>query len=790
MESNLLQKTLAVLDFDSVKSALCDCCRLDAARDRLRALEPSFDYNEVVRLVAMTAAARRLCDEKGAPSIQAASHIPDIVARAEKGAVLTPRELLFVASMLTSAENVSKYGAALEPSNALYDYFTLLKGDRALAEAINHAIVSEEQISDRASSALYDIRRKIQRMSAKIRETMQQYLVGSRSAYLQDPIITIRSGRFVLPVKVEHKSDIPGLVHDTSASGATIFVEPMPVVELNNEIKILENEEEKEIERILSELSVRCAGLSHLLLTDFSCLVELAVQFAKAEYAFRLEAVAVACERSGKSVLIGARHPLLDRSKVVPVNLSVGADYDTLVVTGPNTGGKTVTLKTLGLFALMNQCGLQLPVKEGSCIGFYPMVLADIGDEQSIEQSLSTFSAHMVNIVAMLKELKQGALILFDELGAGTDPLEGAALAVAILEDAREKGAFCLATTHYAELKAYALQTPGVENASCEFDLRSLRPTYRLITGVPGRSNAFRIAERLGLSRRVIESAGALLNSDSLRFEEVVSKLESERIKMEEKLDSAVLANRKAQSARAEAERRAETILQNAEKEAKRLTAESRRLLETARRASEEAFAEIARLEKAAKEKREAQLAEEARNNFKQIFRQADEKMDEIHEEVPVEPLERALVVGDRVQVAGTAKTGVVEKIRGNEITVKTDTSRIRLPLERIILLGEVQKKKEKKASSRVQSGVSKQTIKTEVDLRGMIGDDAWFVVDKYLDDARLAGLDNVRLIHGKGTGALRQHLWRLLKHDPRITDMRMGVFGEGDSGVTIVSLK
>ncbi len=790
MKQSLLEKTLSVLDFAAVRNALCECCHLEAGRERLKSLMPSFEFHEVERLTKMTAAARRLCDEKGAPSIQATKTMEDIVARAEKGAVLTPKELLSVAAMLSSAANVKSYGSALDPSNALYDYFTLLGTDRSLEEEIRGAIVSEEQISDRASSTLYDIRRKIQRLSSKIRDTMQQYVVGSRAAYLQDPIVTIRSGRFVLPVKIEHKNEIPGLVHDTSASGATIFVEPMPVVELNNEIKILENEEEKEIERILADFSARCAGDAHLLLTDFSCLVELSVQFAKAEYAFRLEAIPVVCNREGKSVLCGARHPLLARDKVVPIDLSVGDSYDTLVVTGPNTGGKTVTLKTLGLFALMNQCGLQLPVKEGSVIGFYPMVLADIGDEQSIEQSLSTFSAHMVNIVAMLKKLQKGALILFDELGAGTDPLEGAALAVAILEEARAKGAFCLATTHYAELKSYALQTEGVENASCEFDLRTLRPTYRLITGVPGRSNAFRIAQRLGLSQNVIEAAGALLNSDSLRFEEVVSKLESERIKMEEKLSSAVLANRKAQSARAEAERRAETIVQNAEKEAKRLTAESRRLLETAKRASEEAFSELARLEKIAKEKRDAALIEEARKNFKQIFNQADDQMDEIREEVPVELPERPLIVGDRVQVAGTTKTGVVEKIRGNEITVKTDTSRIRLPLERIILLGQEHKKKEKKAASKTKSSVSRQTIQTEVDLRGMIGDDAWFVVDKYLDDARLAGLDSVRLIHGKGTGALRQHLWRLLKRDPRISDMRMGVFGEGDSGVTIVSIK
>ncbi len=788
MNDNLLEKTLSVLDFPAVLQALCDCCHLEAGRDRLKDLSPSFDYPEVLRLCAVTASARRLSDEKGAPSFQASKQMEDIVARAKKGATLTPKELLSVAAMLSCAAKVKAYGSSLDSSNVLFDYFALLNGDRALEEDIHRSIVSEEQISDRASSTLYDIRRKLQRLSGKIRETMQQYLVGSRTAHLQDPIVTMRAGRFVLPVKVEHKNDIPGLVHDTSASGATIFVEPMPVVEMNNEIKILENEEEKEIDRILLELSGRCADAAHLLLTDFSCLVELSVCFAKAEYAAKTESVAVACNADGKSVLRRARHPLIARERVVAIDLSVGDSYDTLVVTGPNTGGKTVTLKTLGLFAVMNQCGLQIPVAEGSEIGFYPMILADIGDEQSIEQSLSTFSAHMVNIVAMLKQLTHGALILFDELGAGTDPLEGAALAIAILEEARRRGAKCLATTHYAELKTYALQTQGVENASCEFDLRTLRPTYRLVTGIPGRSNAFRIAERLGLSRKIIEDAGALLNSDSLRFEEVVSTLESERIRMEEKLDAAVLANRRAQSARAEAERRAETIIKNAEKEAERLTAESRRLLATAQQASDSAFREVNRLQKQAREMQEAALLEEARQNLKKIFREADAQMDEIREDVVTEPPERPLVVGDHVRIAGTNKEGVVEKIRGDEVTVKADNSRIRLPMERILLCAA--KSQTSKKSTGKQTSSSRANIHTEVDLRGMIGEDAWFVVDKYLDDARLANLDSVRLIHGKGTGALRQYLWRMLKKDPRVVEMRMGVFGEGDSGVTVVSLK
>ena len=790
MNEALLERTLALLDFGAVRDALTDACHLEAGRERLKTLVPSFSYDEVLHLCAMTASARRLSDEKGAPSLFAAKNMPDIVLRAEKGAVLTPKELLQIAGMLACADSTRAYGAALAAEDPLYDLFCLLEGERTLEQEIRAAILSEEQIADRASPELYDIRRKLSRLSAKIRETMQQYLIGSRAAYLQEPIVTIRSGRFVVPVKVEHKNDIPGLVHDTSASGATLFVEPMPVVEMNNEIKLLENEEEKEIERILSAFSARCAAIGRILNTDFECLSELSVQFAKAEYASKIDARGVPVNENGKTVLIGARHPLLKTDKVVPIDLGVGENYDTLVITGPNTGGKTVTLKTLGVFALMNQCGLQLPVKEGSEIGFFTAVLADIGDEQSIEQSLSTFSAHMVNIVSMLEEMSRGALVLYDELGAGTDPLEGAALAVAILEQTRKSGALCLATTHYAELKTYALQTEGVENASCEFDLRSLKPTYRLITGIPGRSNAFRIAHRLGLSQGIIDEAAKLLNSDSLRFEEVVSTLEGERIKMEERLEKATLANRKAQSARADAERRAEIILKNAEKDAQRMTAESRRLLETARQASDSAFKELNRLNKLAKERQDAALLDEARENFKEIFKKADSKMDEIREEVPTEPLERPLKIGDTVRIAGTNKNGTVEKIRGDEITVKTDTSRIRLPLSRLMLVSPESAKAQKNTSRRAPLSTGRATIKNEVDLRGMIGEDAWFVVDKYLDEARLANLDSVRLIHGKGTGALRQYLWRMLKGDPRATGFRLGTFGEGDSGVTVVTLK
>lgn len=788
MNEKLLQKTIAVLDFEAVRAELCDCCKLEAGKERLLTLIPSFELAVVRRLCAMTDAARKLLGEKGAPSFAAAKTLPQTIARAEKGAVLTPKELLQVAAMLSSSAAVKSYGGAVEEGSALYDFFFLLNPDRELEEKIRAAIMGEDQIADRASTALYDIRRKLARASAKVRETLQQYLIGSKAAHLQEPIITMRAGRFVIPVKVEHRGDIPGLVHDTSASGATVFVEPMPVVELNNEIKLMENEEQKEVERILAALSADCAQRAHLILTNFESLVQLSVQFAKAEYAGRIEASATALNADGKTKLIAARHPLLDKKSVVPIDLEIGESYDTIVITGPNTGGKTVTLKTIGLFAVMKQCGLQLPAKEGSCIGFYTAILADIGDEQSIEQSLSTFSAHMVNIVSMLNAMEKGALVLFDELGAGTDPLEGAALAIAILQETRTRGALCLATTHYAELKTFALETEGVENASCEFDVRTLSPTYRVMTGIPGRSNAFRIAKRLGVSDAIIGRASALMSGDTLRFEKVVSKLEAERIIMEEKLNEAVKSSEKARSAQEQAQRKAEEIIARAEKDAHRMTAESRRLLETAKQASDSAFDEIRRLQKRSREQQETAQLNEARERLRHTFREAEESMGAIREEAVAQPPERPIVCGDTVLIAGTGKYGVVEKVGKNDLTVRTDGARIKLSSSRVILTEPTQTKPKKTATASV--GVSKATIPNEVDLRGMIGEDAWFAADKFIDDARLAGLDSVRLIHGKGTGALRQYIGRMLKGDPRVTEYRLGAYGEGDSGVTVVSLK
>ena len=790
MTAESLKKTLFLLDFEQIRSELSACCHLDSGREAIGRLCPSFSYNEVQKLLARTKAARALADEKGAPAFTAAPAIPESLVRVRKGALLSMGELLQIAAMLANAESVRFYGSALEENNALYGYFQMLTVHTELEERIRFCILSEDQISDRASPALEQLRKKIRHTSSRVRDTLQQFLTGSRAAHLQEPIVTMRSGRFVLPVKVEHKNSVPGLVHDTSASGATVFIEPMSVVELNNEIKLLENEEQKEIERILYELCAKCAGIADLLERDYQALTELSVQFAKAEYAYRIEAREVVCNADGKTDLKRARHPLLAREKVVPIDLSVGKDYDTLVITGPNTGGKTVTLKTLGVLALMNQCGLQLPVEEGSEIGFFSQILADIGDEQSIEQSLSTFSAHMVNIVSILDSIEPGTLVLFDELGAGTDPLEGAALAVSILEKTRALGAICLATTHYAELKTYALETDGVENASCEFDLKTLRPTYRLITGVPGRSNAFRIARRLGLSDDVIDQANALMSRDSRKFEEVIEKLEAERIRLEESLKEADAARAIAETAKVSAEKKSKEILAAAEKDAKRMTAESRRLVETSRRASSQAFEELERLRKKTEKERKEALLEEARANLKGIFQSADEQIEQIKEEVPTEPLPRPLVIGDLVQIAGTQKRGVVEKIKNGEIQIKTDGSRIKLPVERILLVDPNSVREEKPV--RRQSGVSsgRATIRNEVDVRGMIGDDAWFVVDRYLDEAHLAGLESVRVIHGKGTGALRQALWRLLKKDPRVSSIRLGAFGEGDSGVTVVSLK
>ena len=547
--NKLGEKSLKTLEYYEILEKLAGQAASQAAKEKCRALRPLDDHEQAELWLQQTTDAKDLMVRQGSPAFGGIREVGAILSRADRGGTLNPRELLAVASLLQTARRALLYDAEHETKTTLTPVFGLLSGNRDLEESITTAIISEEEIADGASPELLSIRRELRRVSGKVRETLNRMISGERSKYLQENIITQRNGRFVVPVKVEHRGDVPGLVHDTSSTGATVFVEPQQVVEINNQIKVLEGREENEIERILAELSSRVSMYKGAIEQDYDALTTLDFIFARAKLSFDMNACApVLVEDGSRCKLLRARHPLLDKDKAVPIDVELGEDYDTLVITGPNTGGKTVTLKTIGLLCLMAQCGLHIPAAEGSCVPVFEKVLADIGDEQSIEQSLSTFSSHMVNIVSVLEECGDGTLLLFDELGAGTDPVEGAALAVAILESARARGCVIAATTHYAELKVYATNTPGVMNASCEFDVDTLRPTYRLLIGIPGKSNAFAISRRLGLPEEIIEDAKSRVGVSSVKLEETIEKLELPVTKEENGIFRRYLTARKGQA--------------------------------------------------------------------------------------------------------------------------------------------------------------------------------------------------------------------------------------------------
>lgn len=780
----------ATLEYNKILELWTARASLEGAREKILSTLPSVDPHVVKRLLSETEEARKLIDLKGAPSFCSVRSVTDSVERAGKGAMLTISELLNIGQLFSAVKGLRAWSASYD-GGILSERFSLLTPDRELDEAIRNTFISDDSISDHASDKLSDIRRKIRGASGRVRDALQKYITSpSFTKYLQDNIITMRNSRYVLSVKAECKNNIRGLVHDTSASGSTVFIEPTAVVELNNEIRVLESEEQREIERILYALSSMVSAKSDVILLNYDILVSLSFIFSRAELAISMRAIMPRINGERRVNLIGARHPLIDPAKVVPINIGVGDGYDTLVITGPNTGGKTVCLKTIGLFAMMAQTGLLLPSEETSEICIFDNVLADIGDEQSIEQSLSTFSSHMVNTVRIINKITPHSLVLFDELGAGTDPVEGAALAMAILESAKEKGALTVATTHYAELKAYALDTPRVKNGACEFDVETLRPTYRLIIGTPGRSNAFLISEKLGLSPDIISRAKLSVDSGNKEFENVVEKLEEARLEAEKARADARRMKAELQEKIDTATAEREKLLESARGELERARAEATRMLQSARTSSDYVFQELDRLKK---EKDKASFREEyeksrdeLRMRLKLGEKEADISIDIEEEEAE---LPRDLVIGDVVLITTVDKEGVVERVQGDTITVKTDKLSMKVKKNSLRLMTDLKKlskkKKEKSATWSPRSSVS-----SEIDLRGMTGDDAWFMVDKYIDEASRAGLISVRLIHGKGTGALRAALWRYLKSDKRVASYKVGAYGEGDFGVTVVELK
>ncbi len=782
-----MNRHFKTLELDKILHMLSEETSIDEAGELALAVEPQVDLDKVEHLLTQTEDAHILIGRFGAPSFGGISNVTNALRRAEAGGCLNTSELLSIARALRVIKGVRDWHAhCAGVSTSLDGYFRTLYTNPNLSDRITSCIIGADEISDGASRELADIRRKMRIAASKAREVLDKIIHSSTyQKYLQEAIITQRDGRYVVPVKQEFRSQVAGLVHDTSSSGSTVFIEPMGVVNANNDIRVLKGEEEKEIERILFELSGLCAGCATDIIESYKTLVQLNLIFAKAHLAYKMKAVRPVMNDSGVIELKAARHPLIPKDKVVPTDIRLGDDFDTLVITGPNTGGKTVCLKTLGLLTLMAMCGMMVPASDNSRLSVFRRVLVDIGDEQSIEQSLSTFSAHITNIIGILKLCNRSTLAVIDELGAGTDPVEGAALAVAILEKLRERGAKIAATTHYSELKEFALKTEGVENGCCEFDVTTLRPTYKLLIGVPGKSNAFAISKRLGMEDDVIERAKLLTSSESRQFENVVESLEISRKELADELERAREATLAAQQKQAQAE-----------KELERAKVESKREVEMAKHKAQElaaktraqAYAIIDELEQAKKHQR---YEAEQKAKFKTGMKALEETADPIKESEQGDyKLPRPLQVGDNVLIFDIDKKAVVlEKPEKDSVLVQAGIIKTRVKLNNLRLL-EAEKVTVPKRRERTVTKDVKSLAKTEIDVRGQTAEEAIMSVDSALDSCMLSNIHMLTIIHGKGTGVLRSRIQQYLRHHKAVKSFRLGTFGEGESGVTIVELK
>ena len=792
--SELFEKSIRTLELPAVLEKLAAKAVSQAAKDRCLKLTPSTDVEEVLRLLDETDAAKERLGLHGSPSFSGVKDVSAALTRADHGGMLNTRELLDIAGVLTASRRVSDYDAQRQGEETVLDrLFASLHTNKYLEEQIRSAILDEETIADTASSELADIRRKMRLAASKGRQILQRIISSpSYAKVLQEALITQRDGRFVVPVKAECKGSMPGLVHDISSSGATLFVEPIGVVQANNELKELEAREQKEIDRILRQLSAACAAQMENILWDYDILVHLDVIFARAQLSYQLNASRPEVRRRGGVTLRRARHPLLDQARAVPITVELGQQFDTLVITGPNTGGKTVTLKTIGLLCLMAQCGLHIPADSGSAVRVFHRVLADVGDEQSIEQSLSTFSAHMSNIVQILREVDDQSLLLFDELGAGTDPIEGAALAIAIIESARSQGALIAATTHYAELKTFAMTTAGVENASCEFDVQTLRPTYRLLIGIPGKSNAFAISRRLGLDESVIQAAQQQMDSDSVRFEDVLTQLEEKRQRLEKAQAEADRLWRQ----REEDARKARTFREQMEKAKENARtkgeAEAKRIVRQAQAQADEIFAQLDQLRRQQQKQINFQELNDAKAAVRHSLNQAQEALHLRSE--PQEPAyapSRPIEVGDLVELPGVKMAASVLAVN-NDGTLLLQAGKMKMTVKsQQVRLPEGQPKKKPAAPVGGSPKLNLQSrAASELDIRGYETLEAESVVENYIDSAVMAKLGTVTIIHGKGTGALRKAVHEMLKRNKAVKSFRLGRYGEGEAGVTVVELK
>ena len=787
-----LEKSVRILEYDKILNMLSSYAQTEGAKKRALSLIPSANKDTVLRRQELTDNAKTMSGIKGAPSFNSIPEILDTVEKAEKNSILSPREILDVASVLHTSRTLLEYihTDAIKPC-VLSEIFERLVPNKALESKIYKAIISEDLIADDASPALADIRRKIRYQTNKIREVLQSYLIGEKSKHLREALVTMRNGRYVLPVKAEDKNDIKGLLHDTSGTGATLFIEPLAVVEANNELRTLMGQENAEIERILAEFSAEISDFGLHLTANYRNITEIAFCFACAELSYKMNAVRPLFNDKREIVYDRARHPLLDPKTVVPINISLGGAYDMLVVTGPNTGGKTVTLKTLGLFTLMAQSGLQLPCDNAN-ICIFDGVFPDIGDEQSIEQSLSTFSSHMVSIVNILNTTTINSLVLFDELGAGTDPIEGAALAQSVLENILEKRALCAATTHYAELKAFALNTNRVSNASCEFDINTLRPTYRLIIGSPGKSNAFLISQKLGISDSIISRAKELISDDSRSFEAVIEKLEATRLALDIERAEAAKERADFNSFKTKAEAELKSKLANAEKESEAMLEKARQTITGARASAEFIFNKLDKIQKEKDAKDFSSKYGNLKKDLRAKLAQDDDKYNPIEEIEENYVLPRALVKGDKVILRNLGTEGVLldNPDKNGNVTVQAGIVKTKTNIKNLALSNSVEQNNTQATAKNKQKVFVTKEFSPSCDVRGQNIEDAWLDIDKYLDEAQMFGVKSVMIVHGKGTGALRRGLWEFFRKDYRIKKYRNGEYGEGDFGVTVLELK
>jgi DNA mismatch repair protein MutS2 len=783
-----MDKNSKTLELDKILEMLAQEASGEDAQQAALSIEPSSDIDQVRRQLKMTDDAYVLSAKFSSPTFYGMKNVINSVRRADAGAVLNIPEIMAVNSTLKCIRGVVEWHGKCEGMHTSLDYlFDTLSPIRFLEEKIDLTVRNEEEIADTASKTLADIRRKIRQAESKVREQLDKYTRSQTyQKFLQDNIVTMRDGRFVIPVKSEYRNEVQGLIHDSSASGATVFIEPMGVVEANNEIRILQGKEKDEIERILMELSADIGSFADSICGSYNSMVALDLVFAKARLAYRMKAVTPEVNNFGVIDLKGARHPLIDPAKVVETDVRLGTDFDTLVITGPNTGGKTVALKTIGLMCLMSMCGLMIPCREGSKVSVFKDILADIGDEQSIEQSLSTFSSHITNIIKIIDEASSDTLVLIDELGAGTDPEEGAALAVAIIEALRIKKVKMAATTHYSELKEYALRTDGVENGCCEFDVNTLSPTYRLLIGMPGKSNAFAISKRLGMRADIVERAKNLVSEENAQFENAVRILEESREKLESETDLAREARLSADKNRTEAEETLEKARKQAEKELEDARQKAGMIVSQTRAQAESLMEEIDDLKKIKNDI----LSSEKRADLKSRLHKLEDSSDPVNEKEQDDYiLPRNLKAGDDVVIYDIGKNAVVLNVEGQTALVQAGIIKTRVPISNLRLISEKKKEKQKKERSVIIQSAPAE-VKMDLDLRGMTSEEAVSAVDEFLDRAMRQNLKMVTIIHGKGTGVLRAAVQQHLKHHPNVKSFRLGTYGEGESGVTIAELK